>query len=768
MRKTSAAFLVLAITYATTICPASASTSVQKQIATDNKDFTIAGDTLTKYSGSDNIVTIPDGIKVIGKEAFYDNSNIEKVVLPDSVETIGSRAFALCGQLSNIQLSNNLQEIDDYSFDSCDALCDISLPDSVMEIGEKAFANCDTLSTIIIPGKVKNISTQSFFSCDSLSSVILKQGVQKISSKSFASCDNLLSVTLPDGLVQIGSNAFDNCKKLTSITIPDTVTTIDSNAFQYCVALNSVHLPTSLTNLGSYAFYSCTNLKDLTLPSHSTTNEYAFGSCDNLKYVTLESGITKISRYEFGGCYNLQSITIPKSVTSIDADAFADPANMLRQICCDNLTIRGYKNSTAELFASKHNIPFIPLDATEEELITLRDDTTGITVFAKTPILTVNTTLKVNQLETASSAFLNDIDKSSVSLDKDSALDYSLALYKDTDAFPLSGTVSVTVPLPTGFSSSKLVVLVIDSSGNIANLSGLKVTNGTISFQTATLYHLIIAQTSNSDSTVDIGDGTILPSSKIGKVLMQAINSVKNCREIHLPYAGWEKFSLGSAFIGKDIYLYLDDNGTITQIQNSLYTVDNYGDALVEVQSSGNYIVIPKSENPPTSDLVDTVEIAQGNTIPFYVHSGKTTDASFAVGNNKVSATRLFDEFANGTAYYGVYGSGKVSTETGVYVNGIKLFTVKNTKAPYISDTTMNISKVAGQTYWFCITPDSSTAKVGYLVGNGNVLSTRSKGKQSNGSYLFGFEVIGHWGDKTGVYVTINNQSYCVFNVFAN
>ena len=86
--------------------------------------------------------------------------------------------------------------------------------------------------------------------------------------------------------------------------------------------------------------------------------------------------------------------------------------------------------------------------------------------------------------------------------------------------------------------------------------------------------------------------------------------------------------------------------------------------------------------------------------------------------------------------------------------------------APYKSDTTVNITnKKHGDMYWFKITPNNKSAKVAYTAGNGAVLSTRSKGLQKDGSYLFGFQITGKTGDKSGVYVEIDGQQYCVFNV---
>lgn len=64
---------------------------------------------------------VPDGIEVIGKEAFENNRYILKVTLPPSVREIGYRAFAECKNLRHMDLSN-VKMIHQYAFDSCKSL----------------------------------------------------------------------------------------------------------------------------------------------------------------------------------------------------------------------------------------------------------------------------------------------------------------------------------------------------------------------------------------------------------------------------------------------------------------------------------------------------------------------------------------------------------------------------------------------------------------------------------------------------------------------
>jgi hypothetical protein len=93
--------------------------------------FVIDGDVLKKYNGEDEIVTIPDGLKTIGRKAFQDNKTLEKVILPDGIETIEASAFDGCSNLETVVLSDQSE---------------------LATIGMQAFRNCAKLSPFAIPG----------------------------------------------------------------------------------------------------------------------------------------------------------------------------------------------------------------------------------------------------------------------------------------------------------------------------------------------------------------------------------------------------------------------------------------------------------------------------------------------------------------------------------------------------------------------------------------------------------------------------------------
>ena len=57
------------------------------------ESFLISGDVLVAYKGGQAEVTIPDGVRVIADEVFWNHPEIEKIYLPESVTSIGDKAF---------------------------------------------------------------------------------------------------------------------------------------------------------------------------------------------------------------------------------------------------------------------------------------------------------------------------------------------------------------------------------------------------------------------------------------------------------------------------------------------------------------------------------------------------------------------------------------------------------------------------------------------------------------------------------------------------
>lgn len=76
---------------------------------------------LTSYTGSEEHVVIPEGVKRIGGDPdnsiFEDTeTEIKSVVIPDSVIEIGERAFYTCLQLEEVTMGNGVKKIGQEAF----------------------------------------------------------------------------------------------------------------------------------------------------------------------------------------------------------------------------------------------------------------------------------------------------------------------------------------------------------------------------------------------------------------------------------------------------------------------------------------------------------------------------------------------------------------------------------------------------------------------------------------------------------------------------
>ncbi len=176
---------------------------------------TLGGIEITKYKGSDEIVSVPaeiDGENVIkiGDYSFLNHEGLKNITIPDGVTEIGESAFHGCSELTSV-----------------------TLPDSVTSIGESAFFRCHKLTDIEIPKNVTYIGKNAFYFCYSIKSLIIPEGVTVIETGVFNNCQQLTSITLPNGVTRIGADAFSDCYDLTSLEIPDSVTEIGYNAFTY-------------------------------------------------------------------------------------------------------------------------------------------------------------------------------------------------------------------------------------------------------------------------------------------------------------------------------------------------------------------------------------------------------------------------------------------------------------------------------------------------------------------------------------------------------
>jgi len=134
---------------------------------------------LYDYVGTQTEITIPatynnGNVTGIRQYAFYNKTNITKVIIPEGVTSIGNNAFSGCTSLIEITMPESLLEIGENSFCDCTSLMVVDVPKNVESIGINGFSNCISLTNITFGRNLKTIGKTAFWACHALKSVTFK------------------------------------------------------------------------------------------------------------------------------------------------------------------------------------------------------------------------------------------------------------------------------------------------------------------------------------------------------------------------------------------------------------------------------------------------------------------------------------------------------------------------------------------------------------------------------------------------------------------
>ena len=106
--------------------------------------------------------TVPAGTEMIMRGGFYEARNLTEITIPDGVKLGGKEVFYGSQALKKITLPADLEEIPDETFAICRGLPEISIPKSVKKIGLWAFHADTSLKTIIFKSTPPVIDGMAF------------------------------------------------------------------------------------------------------------------------------------------------------------------------------------------------------------------------------------------------------------------------------------------------------------------------------------------------------------------------------------------------------------------------------------------------------------------------------------------------------------------------------------------------------------------------------------------------------------------------------
>ena len=189
---------------------------------------------LLGYNGTETNLTLPENYNgekyEIYKYAFYYNQKIKSVVIPDNVTAIGEKAFSQ-SSIGSVTIGNGVKTIGVEAFSRCSSLTNVYVGTGLESVGTDAFLYCRYIRYVGI-ADVGSWSGIDF--ANPAANPLSAYGQLYMDGNVIKSLD------IPDTVTKIGSYAFYNCRSLQNISITKNLTEIGEGAFEECVGVNYI------------------------------------------------------------------------------------------------------------------------------------------------------------------------------------------------------------------------------------------------------------------------------------------------------------------------------------------------------------------------------------------------------------------------------------------------------------------------------------------------------------------------------------------------
>ena len=365
--------------------------------------------------------TIPAGIQVIYKSAFYGCTKITSLTIPEGVKRIEHYGlmFSLNAVIKTLHLpasleyvtpgaifggslrkisvaegnthyttwNNMLMTINMDTVICCPAAINAAytLPESVVHVAASAFSVSAVDLTMT---NVRSIGEYAFEAnslgkYDSNRHYVIPETVEEIGDEAFYRSYSMEQVTIPSSLKQMGEQVFADSPKLKKAVIKSTM--IGKGQFRICNNLEIIEIGDSLREIGAYAFHKCPALWYIRMPKANAhfraidgvlysadTTALALYPCkhDGEEFVLPEEVNTL--RSSSLRAVNLRKLVLPKGLSQIENELFGgyylgnDDTPLLDTIVAPMMSVPATQGNSFNLLNQAQTVLLVPCDSLAE------------------------------------------------------------------------------------------------------------------------------------------------------------------------------------------------------------------------------------------------------------------------------------------------------------------------------------------------------------------------------------------------------------------
>ena len=329
-------------------------------IAFENVSSTITESLGCASYGSGWTLTLMNGVKTVGDNAFKGVTGLSAVDYGATLESIGANAFYGCSGLTKLDLPKTVKSIGNYAYYGCNNIAgDFEIPKSCEYIGNWAFGHkCEStavkFTNLVINNKIKSIGDYAFYGCSAMTGellfpstlenigefafsgpdskgtaiteVVMEDCNATIGEGAFKYCLGLITLDLGDGKINCNASCFSGCKNLITLNLGNGITDVPDSMFEACSSLTNLNLGSTLKNIGYRAFYGTNVTGDIHLPA--TLQTIGASAFEGLTKMTGElvftDNLVSVGNYAFGGCTGITGVVLSPNAVSTGTNVFKD------------------------------------------------------------------------------------------------------------------------------------------------------------------------------------------------------------------------------------------------------------------------------------------------------------------------------------------------------------------------------------------------------------------------------------------------------------